>query len=178
MLQDSQICPDLAAPADLPISASPLAEALDMESVLGIRELWNETLGDPSICIAVLDGPVDVAHPSLAGANLTILETIASGNAVMGPAADHGTRVASIIFGRHDGPVKGIAPQCQGLVVPVFKDGENGSVVPCSQVDLARAITQAVEFARKNNAKALVINISGGQFTPSGEAHALLSDVV
>ena len=82
MLQDSQICPDLAAPADLPISASPLSEALDMESVLGIRELWNETLGDPSICIAVLDGPVDVAHPSLAGANLTILETIASGNAV------------------------------------------------------------------------------------------------
>src|SRR5262249_13130140 len=39
-------------------------------------------------------------------------------------------------------------------------------------LDLARAITQAVEHG------AHVINISGGQFSPSGTAHPLLADVV
>ena len=28
-------------------------------NILGLKELWQETLGDPSVCIAVLDGPVD-----------------------------------------------------------------------------------------------------------------------
>jgi hypothetical protein len=37
----------------------------------GIRELWALTLGDPAICIAVLDGPVDLSHPSSKSANLT-----------------------------------------------------------------------------------------------------------
>ncbi len=30
----------------------------------GLRELWGETLGDPRVCVAVLDGAVDLAHPS------------------------------------------------------------------------------------------------------------------
>lgn len=28
-----------------------------------LKQLWDETLGDPRVCIAVLDGPVDTAHP-------------------------------------------------------------------------------------------------------------------
>ena len=31
----------------------------------GIRELWAETFGDPAVCIAILDGSVDLSHPSL-----------------------------------------------------------------------------------------------------------------
>jgi Subtilase family/PatG Domain len=152
--------------------------ATDIAAIAGLSELWARTLGDPRVMIAVLDGPVDLTHPSLMGAYLTQIDTLASGVTAKGPAAQHGTHVASVIFGRHDGPVKGIAPQCRGVIVPVFKDGENGSVTPCSQVDLARAITQAIEFADNEKAQALVINISGGQFTPSGQAHTLLHDVV
>lgn len=149
-----------------------------ISAVAGLEELWAETLGDARICIAILDGPVDLTHSSLIGANLTQIETHDSRAEVRGPAAEHGTHVASVIFGRHDGPVKGIAPHCRGLVLPVFKDGEDGSVLPCSQIDLARAITQAIQIAEEENAIALVINISGGQFTPSGQAHPILADVV
>jgi hypothetical protein len=74
--------------------------------------------------------------------------------------------------------VKGIAPQCRGLLIPVFKDGEGGAVVPCSQVDLARAITQAIQTAESEDASALVINVSAGQFSPSGQAHPILADVI
>jgi cyanobactin maturation PatA/PatG family protease len=138
----------------------------------GMKELWNETLGDPRLCIAVVDGPVDETHPSLASANLTRIAPAASHASAVGPAAQHGTHIASIIFGQHDGPIVGIAPSCRGLILPIFADGPDGSLAPCSQVDLARAILLATEHG------AHVINISSGQFEPSGEAHPLLADAV
>ena len=39
----------------------------------------------------------------------------------------------------------GIAPGCRGLLLPIFQDGKGDGLAPCSQIDLARAITQAVE---------------------------------
>ena len=41
----------------------------------GLPELWSETLGDPRVVVAVLDGPVDRGHPSLAGARLDVIES-------------------------------------------------------------------------------------------------------
>jgi hypothetical protein len=55
--------------------------------------------------------------------------------------------------------------------VPVFAS-DDGGLRPCSQLDLARALTIALQE------EAHVVNISGGQFTASGEAHPLLADVV
>lgn len=95
-----------------------------------------------------------------------------SGIADRGPASQHGTHIASVIFGQHDGPIKGIAPRCRGLIVPVFKEGGSGSLAPCSQLDLARAILQAIQHG------AHIINISGGELSPSGAAHPLLADAV
>jgi hypothetical protein len=138
----------------------------------GIRELWAETLGDPAVCVAVLDGPVDLSHPSLQGANLARGETLVPGAPDLGPACRHGTHVASVIFGRHDGPVPGAAPRCRGVLLPIFQSLGEESLQPCSQLDLARAITQAVQQG------AHVVNVSGGQFSPSGTAHPLLADVV
>ena len=148
------------------------ASGFSPTTIEGLLDLWDKTIGDPRINIAVLDGPVDQAHPSLTTANLTQLETLASETADQGTASQHGTHIASVIFGQHDGPIKGIAPQCRGMLVPVFTDGDDGSIAPCSQLDLARAITQAV------NAGAHVINISGGELSPSGTAHPLLADAV
>lgn len=138
----------------------------------GLPELWAKTLGNPRIRIALLDGPVDQTHPSLAAANLTLLGTLISGSANQGPASQHGTHIASVIFGQHGSPVRGIAPGCRGLIVPVFSDGPHSSITPCSQIDLARAITQSVEHG------ANVINISGGELSPSDEPHPLLANAV
>jgi subtilisin family serine protease len=123
----------------------------------GLEVLWAITLGDVNVRIAVLDGPCDLEHSCFYGAMLATPETLFSNVADSGFASQHGTHVASIIFGQHTGPVRGIAPLCTGILVPVFEDAPDGSFKACSQLDLARAITQAVE------AGAHVITISGGR---------------
>ena len=140
--------------------------------VPGLDLLWEKTVGDPSICIAVLDGPVDQSHPCFDGAHFTSVETLVSGVAGPGPASQHGTHITSVIFGQHGGPVYGIAPGCRGLIVPVFRDEPGGELAPCSQIDLARAIIQAMERG------AHVINISGGEPAASTEPHSLLANAV
>ena len=140
--------------------------------MLELTSLWAETVGEFDICIAVLDGPVDQSHPCFAHAQLTRLETLVSGAPAQGMASQHGTHVASLIWGHHGSSVRGTAPGCRGLIVPVFAEGKHGELVPCSQIDLARAITQAVEQG------AHVINISSGELTPSGEPHASLARAV
>ena len=132
----------------------------------------EQIAGDADICVAVLDGPVDLTHPCFNKAKLTQLETLVSGVASEGQSAHHGTHVASLIFGQYDSSIRGISPGCRGLIIPVFADGPDGSVAPCSQIDLAHAITQAVEQG------AHVINISGGELVSSGEPHPLLDKAV
>jgi cyanobactin maturation PatA/PatG family protease len=133
--------------------------------ISGISLLSAQTLGHPKVCIAVLDGLVDLEHPCFQGADLTVLPTLVNGQAKSdGGMSLHGTHVASVIFGQPDSPVMGIAPQCKGLIVPVFHDDR----LNLSQLDLARAIEQAV------NAGAHIINISAGQLTDEGEAEGWL----
>jgi subtilisin family serine protease len=136
-------------------------------AVEGLGELRSLTTGDPGVCVAVLDGPVDRGHPALAGADLA---EVAAGTGpgprpARGAARGHGTHVAALIFGRPGG----VAPGCRGLVVPVFRQGPGGALAPCSQVDLARAMALALAHGSD------VINVSGGQASPTGEPHPLLA---
>ena len=125
--------------------------------------------GSPDICIAILDGLVDMTHPCFEKANLTRLSTLVAGEtSVTGTMSAHGTHVASVIFGQPGTEVEGIAPRCNGLIVPVFPDDR----LKTSQLDLARGIEQAVE------AGANIINISGGQLTDFGEAEGWLENAV
>ena len=135
-----------------------------------IHKLWNLTQGDSQICVAILDGLVDQSHDCLNAANLTRLPTLIQGEATAnGSMSGHGTHVASIIFGQHNSSeLRGIAPQCRGLIVPIF--GDNNKKL--SQLDLARAIEQAV------NDGAHIINVSAGQLTDNGEAEGWLDRAV
>jgi hypothetical protein len=137
-----------------------------------LETIWSRTQGDPRTIVAVLDGAVDLNHPCFAGARVTQLESWIVGTSCDCNASQHGTHVASVIFGQHEGPVRGIAPRCRGISVPVFEESESGELLPCSQLDLARAIAQAVE------AGARIINISGGQLEPSGQAEATLARAI
>ncbi len=138
----------------------------------GLQDLWDITLGCEDVLIAILDGECDRTHPNLLAANITPPDVLRTNRPNHGAAVQHGTHVASIILGQHQGDIQGIAPQCRGLSIPIFTDGQDGSLTPCSQVDLARAMLTAA------NQGAQVINISGGQLTPSGEADLLLTNAV
>ncbi len=128
--------------------------------------------GDRRVTIAVLDGPVDRAHPCFDGADLTVLTTLATQGTAGGRALAHGTHVASVIFGQPGSPVRGIAPFCRGLIAPIFSNEGNGKGLACSQLDLARATLLAIENG------AHIINISGGQLTPSGSAEPVLEQAI
>ncbi|MFJ8034715.1 S8 family serine peptidase [Streptomyces sp. NPDC096032] len=139
---------------------------MDARSVLqGLEVPQDALLGDPEVCIAVLDGPVDLSHPCFAGADLTRLDTLVKEPAGQGLMSLHGTHVASLIFGQSDSAVRGVAPGCRGLILPVFPDGGDSRV---QQLDLARAIEQAVE------AGAHIINISGGERASDGQLASML----
>ena len=141
----------------------------DLADISGLSPLHSHTQGDPQICVAVLDGFVDSAHPCFQGADLTRVPTLLQGEASPdGVMSKHGTHVTSIIFGQPSSPVGGIAPQCRGLVLPIFSDKR----LRLSQFDLARAIEQAI------TAGANLINISGGQLTDFGEADGWLESAV
>ncbi|MBE5231169.1 MAG: PatA/PatG family cyanobactin maturation protease [Microcystis aeruginosa PMC 728.11] len=129
-------------------------------SIPGLKELQKQTKGASEITVAILDGVVDTDHPCFNGADLTRLSTLVQHQANAGQMSTHGTHIASLIFGQPKTEIEGIAPNCRGLLVPVFGDDNR----KLSQLDLARAIEQAAE----NGAK--VINISGGALTDMGEA--------
>ncbi|MBT2393406.1 S8 family serine peptidase [Streptomyces sp. ISL-1] len=138
---------------------------MKVRSILRNLPAQEEILGDPDVCIAVLDGPVDLSHPCFAGADVRRIHTLVQDPSGRGPMSMHGTHVASLLFGQPGTSVVGIAPRCRGLVLPVFRDGPEGRV---PQLDLARAVERAVEEG------AHVINISGGERSADGRAESML----
>jgi PatG C-terminal/Subtilase family/PatG Domain len=144
-------------------------KATNIAALPGLQDLWGETWGDPRIRIAVLDGPVDRAHPCFAGADLSEAETPFAEAPGLGPMSRHGTHVASMIFGQPGGPIRGIAPASHGVLATVYSDRADRRT---SQMDLARAINQVL------NDGVHVINISGGELSNGGYADQMLANAV
>lgn len=124
----------------------------------GLTELQAETLGSPDICVAVLDGPVDLSHPAFLGANVSTIEMPVSHD----DAADrtHGTHVASVVFGQPGSTAPGIAPKSRGVIVPVHAFRADQSAPPGNPPDLAKGIRAALE------AEASVVLLHGGALSP------------
>lgn len=138
---------------------------MEARSVLHGLVRPEELLGVPDVCIAVLDGPVDLSHPCFEGADLTRIDTLVQDPPGRGPMSVHGTHVTSLLFGQPGSTLVGLAPRCRGLILPIFPDAA-GMKVP--QLDLARAIERAVQEG------ADVINISGGERASDGSADSML----
>ncbi|WP_328966389.1 PatA/PatG family cyanobactin maturation protease [Streptomyces sp. NBC_00239] len=139
----------------------------EVSAIAGVPGLWQLTRGESCITVAMVDGLVDQTHPALVDTALTQLTEVFPGGDPAGPAAAHGTAVAGVLFGRHDGPVAGVAPGCRAISVPVFTDDRR-----TSQLQLARAIELAAD------AGAHIINVSGGQLAQAAEAEDALTRVV
>ncbi|MDF3149588.1 S8 family serine peptidase, partial [Streptomyces sp. T21Q-yed] len=145
----------------------------DLASIPGLAQLWERTLGDPRVRIAVLDGPVEVTHPCFDGADLTVLEPgwlpdEEDEGAGEDGFAEHGTHIASVIFGQHGSPVMGIAPRCSGVIVPCLRDQATSS----DPVSLTRGIEAAVDAA------AGIIHIACCMPTASDDADGMLKRAI
>ena len=146
--------------------------------ISGIREAWARTVGDRNVTIAVVDGPADIHHPCFAGASLEQIRVGSPSSCnIAGPeSCSHGTHVASILFAQH-GRVRGlygIAPQCRGVIVPIFRDDPNarGRILSASQADLAKGIDAARQYG------ADIVNVSGGQLSNRGQVDRSLAEAV
>lgn len=134
-----------------------------------LHTVWSETVGNENVSVAIIDGPVDIHHPCFRNSQLKLIDSILERH-LNEISEVHGTHVASIIFGEYGDELKAIAPKCRGIIIPAFSDGRNGP--SCSQLDLARAITLAVQEG------ANIINISGGELVSGGEAEPHLQKAV
>ena len=124
--------------------------------------------GDRSVKIGIVDGLPDLSHPALQNAAIEILDLMVPQGCGMPDA--HGTGICSIIFGRGD-TVRGIAPGCSGVVLPIFF-GPQEATRTTSQLDLARAITFAIER------DVAIINVSAGQRVLAPDAHEVLAQAL
>jgi cyanobactin maturation PatA/PatG family protease len=124
----------------------------------GLTELQAETLGSPDVCVAVLDGHVDLSHPAFNGANVTTLDTSTSHEGTADRT--HGTHVASVVFGQPGTSAPGIAPKSRGIIIPVHSFRADQSVASGSPPDLAKGIRAALD----NGANIVVLH--GGALSP------------
>lgn len=131
-----------------------------------LTALWNETRGDPRIRVAILDAPIDRANPCLEAARI---EQHWFGD--LRHCTRHGTEIASVILASHSSSVRGVAPACSAVSIPIF-DCESGRPPSTHQRRLADALYEALA------AGAHVINISAGELSSPAAAEPELAEAV
>ena len=121
------------------------------------------TTGNQDIRVALVDGPVSVDHPDLAGATIRHVVDGASVCSYSDSiACGHGTFLAGILVANRNSAAPAICPGCTLLVRPVFTESPPvGQWPTASQGDVASAIVACVE------AGARVINLSAATVEPT-----------
>jgi subtilisin family serine protease len=148
--------------------------ALDL---VKLPELMELTSGRPEIIVALIDGPVAINHPDLAGDNIREVSGVAGrGSCVMAEsvACLHGTFVAGILSAKRGSGAPAICPGCTLLVRPVFAEAaaeylESPSAEPR---ELASAILECAA------AGARIINLSLALMQSSSQARLALSQAL
>lgn len=137
-------------------------------SIPGLSDLWRLTKGDPRLRVAVLDGPAALDHPAFRGANVRRLRNywVAGTTDIDEGLVGHATHVCSVVFGRHETGVLGLAPDCTGLNIPVQTSMEVHAYDMVRAIDLAR------------DAGAHIIHVAVVQPTRSGTPDSLLERAI
>ena len=129
-------------------------------------QAWDVTMGDTSVCIAVIDDGFDLTHAEFAGKRiLNPYNIVLKNNEVTGGGEIvHGTHVAGLALANANNGTggAGIAPNCSFMPVQIGGGGEFFTMT-----DVVDAVLYAL------NKKADVINMSLGKYY--GEAAKSLS---
>jgi subtilisin family serine protease len=128
-------------------------KALD---VVNLTKLMQITTGAPDLLVGLIDGPVALDHPDLAGARLRPLFTPAACSLKQSDACAHGTFVAGILSARRGSAAPAICPGCTILVRPVFAERTVGAreALASTPAELATAMADCI------TAGARVLNLS------------------
>jgi subtilisin family serine protease len=127
------------------------------------------TDGRPEIKVGLIDGPVVMNHPNLAGENIHEVPGKLRGmcSQASSTACMHGTFVAGILCGKRDSLAPAICPNCTLLVRPIFSEAtqEEGQMPNATPEELATAIIECIESGVRvmNLSVALVQSSSRGE---------------
>jgi subtilisin family serine protease len=141
--------------------------ALDL---VNLGQLMSRTEGRPEIVVALIDGPVAINHPDLAGAKIREIPGKLEGTCLQSDdqACVHATSVAGVLSARRGSAAPAVCPGCTLLIRPIFSESHNrgGRTSSTSPDQLAEAIVDCV------NAGAHVINLSSAflQTSPNDES--------
>lgn len=122
-----------------------------------LTQLMKLTGGKPDVVIGLIDGPVVINHPHLAGENIRVLPGEGSGSCTTANsiACAHGTFVAGVLSANRDSPAPSICPGCTLLIRPIFLESAQVDQMPkANPEELAAAIMDTIK------AGAHVINLS------------------
>lgn len=143
---------------------------------IGAKRLWNETKGEGTV-IAVIDSGIDRNHFDLqeniiGGYNFT---TDYNGDTTNYQDNHyHGTHVAGIIAGSHDGQgIIGVAPKAKILALKVLRGDGKGSANWT-----AEAIRYAINWRGPKGEKVNVINMSLGTKSYHSGMHSAIKEAV
>ncbi len=140
-------------------------QAIGPLDVVRLRPLTDRTIGRPEISVGLIDGPVFLSHPDLAGQNLKEIPGKLLGTCARADSAAclHGTFVAGILCARRGSAALAICPGCTLLVRPIYSETDlvTGDMPSATPEDLAGAIVDCV------NAGARVLNLSSVLTEPS-----------
>src|SRR5260370_2936773 len=130
--------------------------------------------GRREIMIALIDGPVVLSHPDLAGATIREIPGKLKAACTRGETMScaHGSLVAGLLCARRGSMAPAICPGCTLLVRPIFAetDSGNGRMPNATPEELAEAIVDTVD------AGAHVINLSSAFTQPSPQAESNLAE--
>ncbi|CAN5621517.1 hypothetical protein BH23GEM7_BH23GEM7_08460 [soil metagenome] len=141
-----------------------------------LTALMQHTSGQPEIKIGLLDGPVVINHPDLAGETIQEIPGHLRGTCAQASSAAcmHGTFVAGILSAKRGTPAPAICPGCTLLVRPVFSESTllNGQLPSATPTELASAILEGIE------AGARVLNLSVALAQPSATGQRELEEAL
>jgi subtilisin family serine protease len=148
-------------------------DPLDFVKLTALMEL---TSGRLDITIGLLDGPVAVNHPDLAGANIREVPGSLPGTCAQASSAAcmHGTFVAGILSARRGSAAPAICPNCTLLVRPIFAEtvSGKGEMPSATPEELAGAIIETID------AGAQVLNLSAALGQPFTRGERALEDAL
>jgi subtilisin family serine protease len=144
--------------------------------LVGLTPLINLTTGSPKVTIGLIDGPVAVNHPELAGEHIREIPGNGSGQCTQANsvACLHGTFVAGVLSAKRGSSAPAICPDCTLLLRPVFTEpiAANTQMPSATPQALAAAIIDCVD------AGARCINLSLALAQPSSRGERELEQAL
>jgi hypothetical protein len=136
------------------LQPAPPADTPALLDKFGLSELMQESSGSSSVCIAVIDGPVDLQHPAFVNIDVHRSSSAHTCGRPQSKGCQHGTAVLGVLAAARGSGAPALCPGCSFMIQPVFGEAERSG--PIAIETLASAVRSAVL------AGADVVNLSLG----------------